>query len=145
MPSPFHLHERSTGASHRVAAAPPAAVDPTPLRKNWAALRAPRATIVEATPALTRSHAEWRAQLPADAYGVLFEENTEPSAHERAVCLRTDRQMLAQEMEIRIGVERELRDCYRRQSHRAGVTRCSMAPKIECPVASSISMRTPSP
>ena len=63
--------------SHRVAAAPPAAADPTPLRKNWAALRAPRAAIVEATPALTRSHEEWRAQLPADAYGVLFEENTE--------------------------------------------------------------------
>lgn len=47
------------------------------LRSNWQALRAASTVIIEAQPPLKRSHDEWRAQLPADAYGVLFEENTE--------------------------------------------------------------------
>ena len=64
--------------SHRVAAGTPTdAAALTELRNSWSALRAPRVAIIEATPALTHSHADWRAQLPADAYGVLFEENTE--------------------------------------------------------------------
>lgn len=47
------------------------------MRTAWASLRAPGTPIVEAKPVITRSAAEWRALLPADAYGVLFEENTE--------------------------------------------------------------------
>ena len=47
------------------------------LRKNWQALRAVGAAVVEPTPAITRAKHEWRGQLPADAYGVLFEEDTE--------------------------------------------------------------------
>lgn len=47
------------------------------LRKNWSALRAANSAIVEVQPAVSCSHDEWRAQLPADAYGVLFEEDTE--------------------------------------------------------------------
>jgi peptide-methionine (R)-S-oxide reductase len=47
------------------------------LRTAWASLRAPGTTIVEAKPVITRTPAEWRALLPADAYGVLFKENTE--------------------------------------------------------------------
>ena len=64
--------------NHRVVAASPtdtAAV--AALRKSWAALRAPGVVVIETSPVLTRSHDDWRAQLPADAYGVLFEENTE--------------------------------------------------------------------
>ncbi len=60
---------------HAASAADAAAL--AELRKNWQALRAPGVTIVNALPALTRSHDDWRAQLPADAYGVLFKENTE--------------------------------------------------------------------
>jgi len=47
------------------------------LRQRWPALRAAGSVIVEAKPAIARSHDDWRAQLPADAYGVLFEEDTE--------------------------------------------------------------------
>lgn len=47
------------------------------LRNNWRALRAAGTVVIEAEPALKRSHDKWRALLPADAYGVLFEENTE--------------------------------------------------------------------
>ena len=64
--------------SHRVAAASPTdAAAVAELRKRWSALRAPSVVVIEASPVLTRSHDDWRAQLPADAYGVLFEENTE--------------------------------------------------------------------
>ena len=47
------------------------------LRGAWQTLRAPGVAVIEVKPTLTRSHDDWRAQLPADAYGVLFEENTE--------------------------------------------------------------------
>ncbi len=64
--------------SHRADAATPAdAAALAELRKTWPALRAAGTPLIEPTPALTRSHDDWRAQLPADAYGVLFEENTE--------------------------------------------------------------------
>ncbi len=59
-------------------AAPPADADGLArLRNNWQALRAAGTVVIEAKPALKRSHDEWRAQLPADAYDVLFEEDTE--------------------------------------------------------------------
>ncbi len=59
-------------------AAPPAdAAALAQLRSNWQALRAAGTAVIEARPALKRSADEWRAQLPAAAYGVLFEENTE--------------------------------------------------------------------
>ena len=62
----------------RALAAPPAdAAALAQLRSNWQALRAAGTTVIEARPALKRSADEWRAQLPAAAYGVLFEENTE--------------------------------------------------------------------
>lgn len=58
--------------------APPAnAAALAQLRNNWQALRTAGLAIIEPQPALKRSHAEWRAQLPADAYRVLFEEDTE--------------------------------------------------------------------
>ena len=47
------------------------------MRKQWPRLRAASLALVEASPALTRSHDEWRAALPKDAYDVLFEEDTE--------------------------------------------------------------------
>ena len=63
---------------HRALAAPPVdAAALAQLRNNWQALRAPGTALIEARPALTRSDDEWRAQLPTDAYGVLFEEQTE--------------------------------------------------------------------
>lgn len=62
----------------RALAAPPAdAAALAQLRSNWQALRAAGTAVIEARPALKRSADEWRAQLPAAAYGVLFEENTE--------------------------------------------------------------------
>lgn len=64
----------SLGASAEVTA------DATALRAvrgNWRALRAAALTLVEPTPALQRGHDEWRAQLPGDAYAVLFEDDTE--------------------------------------------------------------------
>ncbi|MBK8960642.1 MAG: peptide-methionine (R)-S-oxide reductase MsrB [Proteobacteria bacterium] len=47
------------------------------LRRAWPKLRAAGIAVVEPTPALQRSHEQWRALLPADAYAVLFEEDTE--------------------------------------------------------------------
>ena len=65
------------GLRSSLAAPPVDAAGLAQLRSNWQALRAAGVTIIEAQPALKRGHDEWRAQLPADAYGVLFEENTE--------------------------------------------------------------------
>jgi peptide-methionine (R)-S-oxide reductase len=65
------------GARGATAATPADAAALSALRNNWQTLRAAGAAIVEPAPALIRSHDDWRAQLPADAYGVLFEENTE--------------------------------------------------------------------
>lgn len=47
------------------------------VRRDWPSLRAADAMVVEAAPPLQRSHDEWRALLPGDAYAVLFEEDTE--------------------------------------------------------------------
>lgn len=47
------------------------------VRGNWPVLRAAGVAIVEPTPRVTHSTDEWRGQLPGDAYGVLFEEDTE--------------------------------------------------------------------
>jgi peptide-methionine (R)-S-oxide reductase len=65
------------GLRRALAAAPADAAALAQLRGNWQALRKPGTATVDARPALTRSHKEWRALLPADAYSVLFEEHTE--------------------------------------------------------------------
>ena len=65
------------GLRRALAAAPLDAAALAQVRNNWQALHQAGTALVQARPPLQRSHDDWRAQLPADAYGVLFEENTE--------------------------------------------------------------------
>lgn len=45
---------------------------------EWRTLLAPDAPIATDTTPLAKPHEAWRAELPADSYAVLFEEDTEP-------------------------------------------------------------------
>jgi peptide-methionine (R)-S-oxide reductase len=54
------------------------AADAEAVQARWREFLAPDAEVATDTAPLRRAAAAWRAQLPADSYAVLFEEDTEP-------------------------------------------------------------------